>query len=453
MNNTNFTFQMKKNKKKRKNKKKSKFKGKAAAHSFTGKQLTAYAGLSPLMQKITEEYNLGQEFNDLFPTVMHNSTKFITAQIMMAVVLASLAGIKHLINIAAFTHDALILQLLGLPKGLNKDVISTHLKALGQAGAIKLHEYCLGLTNQWLQDCPTDSVTFDADSTVKTVYGKQEGAAKGFNKEKKGARSYHPLLIFCSEMKLVVNSWFRTGSAYTSNGICEFVKQTAATLPANIKNVFFRADSGFFNGALFDLLETLRWTYLVKVKFKGMKQVLENQTWTTPKDNPNIAWCEFEYQAKGWKKSRKLKAVRNIKSWKPVDYFGQIQLVPEYVYVCYCSNLKDSALELHEKYKARATSETWIEQVKSQLLAGSTLTDDFHANDMLWQLNVLAYNLSLMVRRKSKKIWREEHATFRDWFIKVPALVIKSGRQIILKIYQHYLYKEKWQKFELALLL
>ena len=41
---------------------------------------------------------------------------------------------------------------------------------------------------------------------------------------------------------------------------------------------------------------------------------------------------------------------------------------------------------LHELYKQRSTSETWIEHVKGHTMAGSTLTDDFWANDILWQL-------------------------------------------------------------------
>ena len=69
-----------------------------------------------------------------------------------------------------------------------------------------------------------------------------------------------------------------------------------------------------------------------------------------------------------------------------------------------------NAMELHELYKQRSTSEfcdervqsklvlnwrakkqnlhskTWIEQVKGHVMAGSTLTDDFWANDILWQL-------------------------------------------------------------------
>lgn len=80
----------------------------------------------------------------------------------------------------------------------------------------------------------------------------QEGAAKGFNTTKKGARSYHPLLVFVSEMKLLYHTWFRTGSAYTSNVIVDFLKEVKASLPATIKKVFFRADSGFFSGNLFD---------------------------------------------------------------------------------------------------------------------------------------------------------------------------------------------------------
>ena len=432
----------------------SRFKSETVQHAFTGKQLTAYAGLSPLMRKLNQTFQLGKTLNKLFPTTMHNATKFTTAQTMIAVILASFAGIKHLKNIAAFTHDALVLRLLGLSdqSGLNKDVISTRLKSLGQAGAIKLHEYHLHQAQKWLKGCKNDYLTLDADSTVKTVYGNQQGAAKGYNPQKRGAKSYHPLLVFCSEMKLVLNTWFRTGSAYTSNGICEFVKQVSAILPQPLPGVLFRADSGFFNGALFDLLESLEWAYLVKVKLKGLKKLLEQQTWMPSETNPEVSWCVFDYKGQHWEKARSLKAIRSVKGYKEVSYFGQTELVPEYEYACYCSNLTATALELHEKYKQRSTSETWIEQVKSQLLAGSTLTNDFHANDILWQLSVLAYNLSVLLRQKVKAIWREEHETFRAWFIAVPAVVVRSARQATMRMYEHYLFKERWRRFEQSLL-
>jgi hypothetical protein len=72
--------------------------------------------------------------------------------------------------------------------------------------------------------------------------------AKDFNNQwsKKGAKSYHPMLVFVSEIKLLYHSWFRTGSAYTSNGIADFLKEVKTSLHATIDNVFFRAVSGFF---------------------------------------------------------------------------------------------------------------------------------------------------------------------------------------------------------------
>lgn len=431
--------------------KKSKFKGKNVKHSFTGSLLTKYAGLSPIMKYLTR-LKIGTQLNELFPTEIYNSSKFSNVQVLLSIVLSSLCGVNRLVKMANFTGDSLVMRLLGLKKCLNKDVLSVRLKQLGQRGAIELQEYLFGKTTDWLRTIDLSSITLDVDSEVQTVYGHQKGAAKGFNSAKRGAKSYHPILAFISEKKLVLNSWFRTGSAYTSNGICEFIKQTSTLLSANITRVFFRADSGFFNGTLFDLLESFGWDYLVKVKLKNLKTLLAGQNWQILPNDENVAICEFIYKGHGWKKSRKLRAIRTIKEWQEVLYFGQVFWVPLYEYACYCSNLSEDAVALHELYKQRSTSETWIEQVKSQLFAGKTFTDDFHANDILWQLSIFAYNLSVMMRHKIKKYWREEHATFREWFINIPAKLVKGSRYLQMKIYENYYYKKQWSELEASIL-
>jgi len=72
-------------------------------------------------------------------------------------------------------------------------------------------------------------------------------------------------------------------------------------------------------------------------------------------------------------------------------------------------------------------------------------------NDILWQLRVLAYNLSLMMRYHVKKFWRQEHATFRDWFINLPAKLVTGSRYFNMKIYENYYFKDRWAEFEQAL--
>ena len=80
-------------------------------------------------------------------------------------------------------------------------------------------------------------------------------------------------------------------------------------------------------------------------------------------------------------------------------------------------------------------------------MGGSTLTNNFAANDILWLLGVFAYNLSVMMRYKVKKYWKEEHNTFRDWFINIQAKVFCSGRRNLLKIYESWYFRERWEEF------
>jgi hypothetical protein len=248
-------------------------------------------------------------------------------------------------------------------------------------------------------------------------------------------------------MKLLINNWFRTGSAYTSNGICEFLKQTLAILPKHIKQIFFRADSGFFSGELFDFLEEGGHQYLVKVKLKNLTDLLKKLEWN--KINCRASISEFEYKAKDWKVSRKLKAIRIFTGYEQYEVLGVIYKSPKYEYFCYCSNLKGlDVKELHILYGARAESENWIEQTKNQLHASQTITDDFHVNDILWQLAVLGYNLSVMMRYQADhRVWRQEPLTFMRWFINVPGKVVKSARKVFVKMSVHYVNAVNWQKF------
>jgi len=318
--------------------------------------------------------------------VWHNATKFGVNQILMAITLASISWVSRIRRIATFSGDGLVKSPLRLKKGINENAISATQKNLGYGGARKLQILLLSKNARWLGESGLESIPLDADSTDKSVCGNQEGAEKGFNTTKKGAKSYHPLLVFVSEMKLLYHTWFRSGSAYTANGIVEFLKEVQGSLPRDIKKVFFRADSGFFSGELFDLLESFCWDYLVKVKLKNLEDLLKAQTWVDVEGFKDVATCEFSYQAKSWQRSRTLKAMRTVKEYVEVSYLGEKKMVPVYQYACYISSYGMDAIELHELYKQRSTSETWIEQLKGHVMAGSTLTDDLWANDILWQL-------------------------------------------------------------------
>lgn len=427
--------------------KKLKGQSRVVKYSFTGNNITKYSGLNTVAKYMNKQ-GIVKSISTLFPTEWHSATKFGVNQILISIAMSSFCGINRICKIASFTGDGLVRALLKLDKAINENAISATLKKLGQAGARNLQMLLLSKNSQWLEVSGLESITLDADSTVKSVCGNQQGAARGFNTTRKGAKSYHPLLVFVSEMKLLYHTWFRTGSAYTANGIVDFLREVEASLPKNIAKVFFRADSGFFSGKLFDLLESFDWDYLVKVKLKNLVVLLKKQEWEVIDTQKDVAICEFAYKAGSWKEARILNAIRTVKEYVETDFFGESKIVPVYQYACYISTYELNAAELHKIYKQRSTSETWIEQVKGHVMAGATLTGDFWANDILWQLSVFAYNISVMMRQKKDKFKRQEHRTFIDWFIAVPAKITRSGHQTEIKMYENHFYKADWQELD-----
>jgi len=426
--------------------KKFSFKVTKVEKNFTSEKLTSYSGLT-VINDYVNHLGLFKQLDRVFSTVKNNATKILNIQVLSAIIFASLCGINRLSRIARFTEDPLVCKLLGLKKGLDDSTIKTRLSALGQNGANHLLEQSLRFAGNQVKKCGLRRITIDCDSTEQTVYGHQQGAAKGYNPKNKGKLSYHPLLCFVSEMKIVFNSWFRTGSAYTSNGIVEFMQQTLVALPQTINKIFFRADSGFFNGNLFDLLEGKGHEYLVKAKLTPtIKQKLVEQNRTGV--NARTAVCEFEYQAQGWSKARKMYAVRTVKEYVEKEFFGKTESIPVYEYFCYCTNLKGvTAIKIHALYGERAECENWIENAKNQLCAGQTITNDFHVNDILWQLSVMAYNISVLMRYDADyKTWKQEPKTFREWFISVPGKVVTKARKTIVKMSVHYLYAKQWKR-------
>jgi hypothetical protein len=274
--------------------KKTRFKATKVGKDFTSEKLTSYSGLT-VINDYVNYLGLFKQLDHVFSTAINNATRILNIQIFSAIIFAGLCGVHRLSKIAKFTEDPLVGKLLGLKKGLDDSNIKARLLKLGQNGANKLLEKSLKFSSNWVKKCGLSRITIDCDSTEQTVYGRhQAGAAKGYNPKNKGKLSYHPLLCFVSEMKIVLNSWFRTGSAYTSNGIVEFMKQTLAALPTSVKKIFFRADSGFFNGQLFDLLEESGHEYLVKAKLTNtIKHKLLEQQWD--EIDSRTAVCEFAY--------------------------------------------------------------------------------------------------------------------------------------------------------------
>lgn len=409
--------------------------------TFKGGRLTNFGGILSI-HNFMIKLKIGRIFEEMITIFEHHNTQFSLKQILTSIILGLVSGQNRIIKIESFTHDPLVQKLLHLKKHLDKDTIIGKIKKFKFQHTNQLMEINGRLSRKIHKKLSVTEDILDIDSSVHTVYGNQEGARKGFNHQR-GRRSYYPLLAFLDSTRECVLSWLRPGDAYTSNNASEFLKQIFAILPKAIQQLLVRGDSGFFDDKVMSEIESHSGaTFLIKVKLKNLKTLLSSQVWFEIPGMSGWSMTDFDYQAHSWKAPRHFSAVRRVKS---VITEGTLFPIIEYDYFCYVSNIEESPLYLHKLYGDRGTGENWIEAIKNQLFAGSLLTNSFWANEALWLLSVMAYNISLWMRiLTDKKSWREEPSTFRMWFIQLAGRLVSSGRGSSLNLYQAYHYKEKW---------
>jgi hypothetical protein len=95
----------------------------------------------------------------------------------------------------------------------------------------------------------------DLDSTVVTVFGRQEGAAVGYNPRYRGKRSYDPLLFLEAKPSFLWDTELRRGDAGTWAGSVELLASCFLSTPSDIRELRVRADAGFGYGPILDILE------------------------------------------------------------------------------------------------------------------------------------------------------------------------------------------------------
>ena len=241
-----------------------------------------------------------------------------------------------------------------------------------------------------------------------------------------------------------MQAWLRTGNAYTSNGIVEFMKQLLAHLPNRVR-VVVRGDSGFFTGQLLDFLESKGHGYLIKVKLKNLTELMGKQVWTPIANHSGWEQCQFEHQCVGWKKGRRFVAVRIEKEVKK-DKQQELFESKFYDYFCYVTTEALNPWDTHKEYGKRATCETWIEESKNQIGMGHIRTSEFLANAALFQCAVLAYNvvrwMALMSANTKLRQW--EITSIRVFLVRVAGKLVTGSRQLLLKTPPDLLYQKEW---------
>ena len=236
----------------------------------------------------------------------------------------------------------------------------------------------------------------DLDSSVITVFGRQENAEVGYNPRYRGKRSYNPLLCIEANSSFLWDTELRPGNAGTWDGSVELMATCFVNLPRDIRELRVRADAGFGFNPVLELLEARAAQYAVVARltpaFKrllpGLRYESVNQQWEM---------AEFEYRPHGWREARRFVVARRFIP----EQDSQITLftLGRYMYRAWVTNMKLTPAGIWHFYDGRAGMEPRIGELREDFALRKIPTASFAANALYLEIIRLAYNLVTAFQR------------------------------------------------------
>jgi hypothetical protein len=112
-------------------------------------------------------------------------------------------------------------------------------------------------------------ITLDFDGSVQSTKRHAQGTAVGFNKKKKGARSYYPLFCTVAQTLQVLDFLHRPGNVHDSNGAKAFILACIDAVRAAVPHaqIEVRMDSAFFSDEIVMALAALGVEFSISVPF------------------------------------------------------------------------------------------------------------------------------------------------------------------------------------------
>jgi hypothetical protein len=318
--------------------------------------------------------------------------------------LSVLSGHKRYAHITALRSDGVNPPLLGMSKVVSEDSVRRAFSSVDEAaGAVwqrrHLHRcYEPLLYEPWI---------LDIDTTVKPLYGHQQGAKVGYNPHKPGRPSHVYHTYFIANLRLVLDVEVQPGnqsaSSYSRPGLFAFLDG----LPRQAWPAFLRGDIGFGNEGTMQEAERRAAHYLFKLRqTKKVARLIEEVFGRADWADAGQGWQGVEDTLKlsGWSRARRVivlrRELRNELVLERQRDAGQLEMafietldpVKKYEYAVYVTSLDDEILTVAQHYRDRGDAENPFDELKNQWGWAGYTTCDLKRCQIMARHIALIYN-------------------------------------------------------------
>lgn len=411
------------------------------------------ASLTPLGQLafFIEFLKTGGLFNDWVtqcPMIFTSPNAPKKRDILGTILLSVLAGHKRYSHITSICCDNVNPALLGMSKIASEDAVRRAL----------LHNIEESAGFEWLKKSLvqtyypllTEPWILDVDTTIKTLYGKQEGALVGYNPHKPGrpSHTYHSYMIANIRMMLdiEVHPGNENASKYTAPGLWSFLEE----LPKDHWPDFIRGDCGFGTDGIMSQAELLDLPYLFKLKqTKNVKQLISYCMLQGDWQNAGQKWegIESKLTLQGWKHTRRVIILRKqipqeVSVLTKEKKTGQLEMnfseieseMRVYEYAVLVTSLEDEIYTIAQHYRDRADSENNFDELKNQWGWLGFTTHDLKRSSMMARVIALIYNWWTLFTRLINPNKHMEALTSRPLLLHAVGKQTFHANQIMLTI-------------------
>lgn len=423
--------------------------------TFDGKVTVEWepeASVSPLGQLpfFIQYLKIGKRFDpwiDDCPLSYKSNNAPDKRDVLGSFLLSILSGHSRYAHIASLANDRLNTQLLGMNKVVSDDSARRALHRIEEDAGVKwlqTHLYsCYEplLTTPWI---------LDVDVTVKPLFGRQEGAVKGYNHRKPGrpCHTYHTYMI--GNLRLVLDVEVKAGNQGNASHSLPGLMALLDRLPADSKPAFIRGDCDWGSNAAMNEMEQADYRYLFKMKkTQGVKELIYTHHgkggWTRFNDDWEAK--ESSLQLSSWTAPRRVVIVRrklNNNDDLVLEYQqeGQQQLAffegPEdmkaFEYSVLVTNLETDVISIVQHYRDRADCENNFDELKNHWGWGGFTTQNVKSCRFISRIIALVYNWWTLFVRLANPDSHWEAVTSRPLLLSSVGRLTETGRQKTIKV-------------------
>jgi len=366
---------------------------------FEDQQLTSFSGLL-IFQQLFKRINLKQRLNKCFAH-LKVSPIFGRHLVVMLLVVHLLLGFRRLREVDYYRDDPIVLRLMGLRKLPDVATISRALSQMESEGFENVRKLLRSMVIEGLQREQLPRLTMDFDGSVQSTKGHAEGTAVGYNKSKKGARSYYPLFCTVAQTGQFFDLLHRPGNVHDSNGAAEFILNCFTAARAALKNTIFesRVDSAFFNQDVFSNFDQKQVKFTASVPFERFLQLKDmiEQRKRWHRIDQQWSYFETEWKPRSWdsafrfiftrKKTRKQhKGPLQLHLFEPRDFNHDYKVI--------VTNKTESAKSVVLFHNGRGCQEAIFGDAKNDAALDAIATKRLAGNQIYTLCAMMAHNLS-----------------------------------------------------------